>query len=43
MTLIKRLTLIIGDGRIEQVFYPIFPPDQHAEEVIRRLQDTVRS
>jgi peroxiredoxin len=43
MTLIKRLTLIIADGRIEQVFYPVFPPDQHAEEVIRRLQDTVRS
>jgi peroxiredoxin len=43
MTLIKRLTLIIRDGRIEQVFYPVFPPDQHAEEVIRRLQDTVRS
>ena len=24
MTLIKRLTLIIADGRIEKVFYPYF-------------------
>jgi peroxiredoxin len=32
-TLIKRLTLILGDGRIEKVFYPVFPPDRHAEEV----------
>lgn len=34
MTLIKRLTLIIFDGRIEKVFYPVFPPEQNAEEVI---------
>ncbi|HEY1374120.1 MAG TPA: peroxiredoxin, partial [Candidatus Binatia bacterium] len=33
MTLIKRLTLILRDGKIEKVFYPVFPPDQHAEEV----------
>lgn len=33
MTLIKRLTLIVSDGRIQKVFYPIFPPDQHAAEV----------
>jgi peroxiredoxin len=37
MTLIKRLTLIIRDGRIEHVFYPVFPPDQHPEEVIAWL------
>jgi peroxiredoxin len=43
MTLIKRLTLIIDDGRIEKVFYPIFPPDGHAEEVIRWFQGAVRS
>jgi peroxiredoxin len=37
MTLIKRLTLIIGDGRIEKVFYPVFPPVKNAEEVIEWL------
>lgn len=37
MILIKRLTLIIHDGRIEKVFYPVFPPDQSAEEVINWL------
>jgi len=30
-TLIKRLTLIVRGGRIEHVFYPVFPPDTHAE------------
>jgi peroxiredoxin len=34
MTLIKRLTLVICDGRIEKVFYPVFPPDKNAEEVV---------
>jgi peroxiredoxin len=33
MTLIKRLTLVIRDGRIEHVFYPVFPPDQNAAVV----------
>jgi peroxiredoxin len=37
MTLIKRLTLIIWAGRIEKVFYPVFPPDKNAEEVIEWL------
>jgi len=32
-TLIKRLTLVIRDGRIEEVFYPVFPPDRNAEQV----------
>jgi peroxiredoxin len=34
MILLKRLTLIIDDGRIEKVFYPVFPPDKSAEEVL---------
>jgi peroxiredoxin len=38
MTLIKRLTLIIGDGVIEHVFYPVFPPERSAAEVIAWLQ-----
>ena len=33
MILLKRLTLVIRDGIIEQVFYPVFPPDQNAREV----------
>jgi peroxiredoxin len=37
MTLIKRLTLVIHDGRIEHVFYPVFPPDTSAPTVIHWL------
>jgi peroxiredoxin len=37
MTLIKRLTLVIRDGRIEYVFYPVFPPDQNAVDVVAWL------
>jgi peroxiredoxin len=36
--LYKRLTMIISDGRIEHVFYPIFPPDRHADEVLSWLR-----
>jgi peroxiredoxin len=37
-TLIKRLTLVIDDGRITKVFYPVFPPDQNAADVLAWLQ-----
>ena len=37
MTLLKRLTLIIRDGTIEHVFYPVFPPDRNADEVLAWL------
>jgi peroxiredoxin len=37
MTLVKRLTLIVAGGVIEKVFYPVFPPDRNADEVIRWL------
>ncbi len=40
MALLKRLTLIIRDGRIEHVFYPVFPPDQNADAVIAWLRRT---
>jgi peroxiredoxin len=33
----KRLTLVLKQGRIEHVFYPVFPPDQHAAEVLAWL------
>jgi peroxiredoxin len=38
MTLLKRLTIVARGGRIEKVFYPVFPPDVHAEEVIAWLK-----
>jgi peroxiredoxin len=38
MTLIKRLTIIARHGRIEKVFYPVFPPDTHADVVIAWLK-----
>lgn len=31
--LLKRITLVVDDGRVSHVFYPVFPPDRHAEEV----------
>jgi peroxiredoxin len=42
MTLIKRLALIIDDGRITKVFYPVFPPDRNARDVLAWLQDNRR-
>jgi peroxiredoxin len=38
MVLLKRLTLIVADGRIEKVFYPVFPPGKNAEEVVEYLE-----
>ena len=37
LTLLKRLTLVIDNGLIEHVFYPVFPPDQNAGEVLTWL------
>jgi peroxiredoxin len=34
-TYLRRLTLIIEEGRIERVFYPVFEPERHASEVLR--------
>ena len=42
-TLIKRLTLVIRDGRIETVFYPVFPPGKNAEQVIQWLSERIAS
>jgi len=36
-TLLKRLTLVVRGGAIEHVFYPVFPPDAHAAEVLEWL------
>jgi peroxiredoxin len=38
MTLYRRLTMVITGGVVEHVFYPIFPPDQHAQEVLDWLR-----
>jgi peroxiredoxin len=38
MTLLRRLTMIIDDGTITHVFYPVFPPDKSAEDVIAWLE-----
>ena len=37
-TYLKRLTLLIGDGRIESVFYPVRDPAHHAAELLLWLQ-----
>jgi peroxiredoxin len=37
-TLLKRFTLVLSEARIEHVFYPVFPPDRHAEEVLGWLR-----
>jgi len=34
MKLIKRMALIVRDGVIEKVFYPVFPPDRNAGDVL---------
>ena len=38
MTLLKRMALVIDDGTIAKVFYPVFPPDKNAEEVVAWLR-----
>ena len=39
MRLIKRLTLVLKDGVVEHVFYPVFPPNRSAADVIAWLQE----
>jgi peroxiredoxin len=36
--LLKRLALVIDDARITKVFYPVFPPDRNAADVLAWLQ-----
>jgi peroxiredoxin len=42
-TLIKRLTLIIDDGHIAKVFYPVFPPDKSAEQTLEWMKQNQRA
>lgn len=39
LTLIKRLALIIDDGTVTKVFYPVFPPDKNADDVHAWLRE----
>jgi peroxiredoxin len=43
MTLIKRLTLLVENGEIVEVFYPVFPPGRNAEEVLAWLSERTTS
>jgi len=38
MTLLKRMVWVIDDGIVNKVFYPVFPPDKSAEEVVAWLR-----
>jgi peroxiredoxin len=42
MTLLKRFTLVIDDGIVKHVFYPVFPPDRSASDVIAWLSAAKR-
>jgi peroxiredoxin len=39
MTLLKRMALVLDEGVIANVFYPVFPPDRNAAEVVAWLRD----
>jgi peroxiredoxin len=41
--LYKRLTLVARDGVVEHVFYPVFPPNTHAQEVLGWLRSCTSS
>jgi peroxiredoxin len=36
--LLKRLTMVVREGKIEYVFYPVFPPNESADQVIHWLE-----
>jgi peroxiredoxin len=42
MELYKRLTLIAENGRIQKVFYPVFPPDRNADDVLAWLRQNAQ-
>jgi peroxiredoxin len=39
MTLYRRVTLVVRGGLVEKVFYPVFPPDRNAQDVLEWLRD----
>jgi peroxiredoxin len=42
-TLLRRLTLFVDAGRIEHLWYPVFPPDSHAAEVLAWIEARVQA
>jgi peroxiredoxin len=38
LLLIKRCTLAVRDGKVEHVWYPVFPPNENSTEIISWLQ-----
>jgi peroxiredoxin len=38
VTLYKRITLVLEAGRVSHVFYPVFPPDRNAGDVVAWLR-----
>jgi peroxiredoxin len=43
LTLLKRLAMVADDGRITKVFYPVFPPDRNAGDVLAWLKVNPRA
>ena len=39
-TYFKRITLVVSQGRVEAALYPVFPPDEAAEQVLAWLPGT---
>ncbi|HEV7775127.1 MAG TPA: peroxiredoxin [Conexibacter sp.] len=39
MRLYKRITLVVEDGAIVKLFYPVYPPDQNAADVLVWLRE----
>ena len=42
-TMYKRITLIIRESKILKVFYPVFPPDRHALELVDWLENNSKN
>jgi peroxiredoxin len=42
MRLYRRLTFIASEGHIEKVFYPVFPPERNASEVLAWIEERSR-
>ncbi len=40
-TLLKRVTFVVRGGRIVKVFYPVFPPDRNASDVLDWLRTSM--
>lgn len=43
MRLLKRMAWVVAKGRIEKVFYPVFPPDRNADEVLSYLRSRLEA